>query len=417
MATAAQRLSDALIRHQITLERLRIGTARKLVALLRSADAGMIQELRDRLSTFGEQGTAAANRKAKSLKRLIDAILAQRAPVWQQVREVANQDLSDFARIENVFQTDTLNESVGVAEVAAPTLAAAHVLSVYRKTTIRGAKLNTALRDIEDREWSGIKNAVTLAVVENTPVEDFVKALRGTQAAGFKDGLLQPYRANLGTIAATGITSVSTNVRDAVWRESGIVVGEKWVSILDGRTSFICQDNDGHGAPFEGREDEWPSDIPLLDPIDQRPPAHYNCRSHMEAVLATESIVAPHRVAITSTIPDEQKPVHFRQLAKETAGADWSGMSQRARAAAVRDEQVKWSTENIGTVAPRTTYPEWLGRQSASFQDEVLGKSRGALFRDGGLEVGSFIDYAGKPITLDVLRAQHPDAFRRAGIA
>ena len=37
----------------------------------------------------------------------------------------------------------------------------------------------------------------------------------------------------------------------------------------------------------------------------------------------------------------------------------------------------------------------WLGRQSAAFQDDVLGRTRGLLFRKGGLRLDRFVNRAG----------------------
>lgn len=65
---------------------------------------------------------------------------------------------------------------------------------------------------------------------------------------------------------------------------------------------------------------------------------------------------------------------------------------------------------------PEQTYGAWLKGQSASFQDEVLGKQRADLFRDGGLAINRFTNDAGRTYTLEELRELEPLAFERAGI-
>lgn len=74
--------------------------------------------------------------------------------------------------------------------------------------------------------------------------------------------------------------------------------------------------------------------------------------------------------------------------------------------------------DDIPGVAPFTppTYEAWLKKQPAAFQDEVLGASRGALFRRGGLSVDKFVDRAGHTLTLDQLRQRDASAFKAAGI-
>ena len=52
---------------------------------------------------------------------------------------------------------------------------------------------------------------------------------------------------------------------------------------------------------------------------------------------------------------------------------------------------------------PRETYSQWLKRQPAATQDDILGPARGKLFRDGALSVDRFTDMKGKALTLEEL--------------
>jgi hypothetical protein len=49
---------------------------------------------------------------------------------------------------------------------------------------------------------------------------------------------------------------------------------------------------------------------------------------------------------------------------------------------------------------PRETYAQWLKRQPAPTQDDILGPARGKLFRSGKLTVDRFVDMKGKTLTL-----------------
>ena len=73
--------------------------------------------------------------------------------------------------------------------------------------------------------------------------------------------------------------------------------------------------------------------------------------------------------------------------------------------------------ELTGRAPAKTTYQEFLGRQSAEFQDDVLGVTRGKLFRNGGLTLDKFVDQSGKLFTLDQLAASHSAAFKAAGVS
>lgn len=64
----------------------------------------------------------------------------------------------------------------------------------------------------------------------------------------------------------------------------------------------------------------------------------------------------------------------------------------------------------------RETYNGWLRRQSAEVQDEILGVTRGRLFRSGGLTVEQFVAKDGSTLTIAQLRAMFPEVFKRAGV-
>lgn len=62
------------------------------------------------------------------------------------------------------------------------------------------------------------------------------------------------------------------------------------------------------------------------------------------------------------------------------------------------------------------SYVEWLRRQSAEFQNEILGKARGALFRNNALDLDQFVTPRGRTITLEELATRNARAFRKAGL-
>jgi SPP1 gp7 family putative phage head morphogenesis protein len=68
-----------------------------------------------------------------------------------------------------------------------------------------------------------------------------------------------------------------------------------------------------------------------------------------------------------------------------------------------------------GGGANRITFNKWLAEQSAEIQDEALGPTRGALYRQGKLPITKFSD-DNRVFTLEELRARDPRAFKRAGL-
>jgi hypothetical protein len=73
-----------------------------------------------------------------------------------------------------------------------------------------------------------------------------------------------------------------------------------------------------------------------------------------------------------------------------------------------------------GQVDQRLTYYDWLKRQDAAFQNEILGPARGDLFRNGGLSSDQFaalqLDKLFQPRTLAEMKQLEPLAFKKAGI-
>ncbi len=71
--------------------------------------------------------------------------------------------------------------------------------------------------------------------------------------------------------------------------------------------------------------------------------------------------------------------------------------------------------DGVAPVSSKTSYPEWLARQPASFQKDVLGRTRYELFSKGKLDIDKFVDN-GRTLTLDQLREREPASFERAGL-
>jgi hypothetical protein len=107
------------------------------------------------------------------------------------------------------------------------------------------------------------------------------------------------------------------------------------------------------------------------------------------------------RPYVTDTRTAKQRKIDFEEMASETGRS-------------VQDVRTAWANENIGHVSAATTYEKWLASQDVKFQDSVLGKAKGKLFREGGLRLDDFVDASGKELTLKELREMNPAAFVKA---
>jgi hypothetical protein len=82
----------------------------------------------------------------------------------------------------------------------------------------------------------------------------------------------------------------------------------------------------------------------------------------------------------------------FRRQAKE------EGIS-------IQEVRQRWADEHVGQEPASTSYQDWLRRQPNGFQDEVLGRGKAELFREG-LPLERFVDASGRVLNLDELREE-----------
>jgi SPP1 gp7 family putative phage head morphogenesis protein len=69
-----------------------------------------------------------------------------------------------------------------------------------------------------------------------------------------------------------------------------------------------------------------------------------------------------------------------------------------------------------GEAPPEETYQTWLQRQPVAVQDDILGPSRGRLFRQGGVTLDRFVDQSGREYTLDELRRRESASFEQIAV-
>ena len=222
---------------------------------------------------------------------------------------------------------------------------------------LTGATVQGAVQAFAYNKMAQINQQLTDAVSLRSSNEELV---------GKMNQLNPLQKKQAGTLIKTLVTHASVQARDIVLRNNeSLFEGYEWVSVLDSRTSIICASRDGKVYPF--------SDDPEKSP---KPPAHFSCRS-----------------TITPRV---------------RAGMEDRVAKRKGRPA----EGAKGTTMTRAT----TTYESWLKRQPAWFQDDVLGVTRGKLFRRGDLSIGRFVDDRGKTLTLDELRRLEPFAFEKANL-
>jgi SPP1 gp7 family putative phage head morphogenesis protein len=269
--------------------------------------------------------------------------------------DTLEQQLRELALYEAGWVVSTIIRSLPV-KLDLLSVAPVQLWAAVTERPFEGRHLRQWFKDYSVSQRQRLDAAIRMSVVEGETVDQAIRRIRGTQRAGYSDGIIMGInRRGAEALARTAINHVVTTARNQTLLDnSEVVQALLWRSTLDGRTSEICISRDGKVYPLDS---------------GPRPPAHPNCRSCVVPVLKS-----------------------WKQL-----GIDLAEAPEGTRASM------------NGQVPESETYATWLKRQPASFQDDVLGKTRAGLFRSGKLTVDKFVNEAtGRVYTLDELRQLHP---------
>jgi SPP1 gp7 family putative phage head morphogenesis protein len=354
MATVNDALRDRAIRHAIELGRYGAGLSSRIVSLLNSADADILEKLAGRLSQIEERGFDVGPRTTARLRKLLEEIGALNDAIYGQVHTALVEELSDFAEAEATFHDAALKGALVISlETKLPS--PARLRAIVEEAPMEGRLLAHWTEGMAKGRADRMAQAIRLGMVQGESTDAIVRRIKGTQAARYSDGILDISRRSAQSIVRTATTHVSNQAAQQTWKANEhIVKGWQFVSTLDGRTTITCAALSGQVFPIgEG-------------PI---PPRHIRCRSIS--------------IAVTKS---------FAELGVEA-----------------KDVPPDKRASMDGQVAGDTTFAEWLNDKGAGTQDTILGPTRGKLFRDGKLNLSDFIKADGTVLTLDQLKARYPE--------
>jgi len=349
---------NATVRHQVFLERLKAGQAKDITPFLKAID----KNIRLRLSKSELTGYSRLrlNKLLIAISKMIDAeLLAFSGQL--------TLDLQELAVLESIFEGKSLTNAVDnkAFEAVVPSDTQVRAAIFAAPLGVRGAQggklLKPFLKDWSKSQKDALVGVIRQGVFEGQTNAQIVKAVRGTAPAKFLDGKLAVVNRQTTALVRTAVQHVSSIARQATSAaNSDLVVGYQWNSVLDSRTSDICQALDGriqkHGQGIY-------------------PPAHINCRSAYVDVL-------------------DERFAFLKEGATRSA--------------------------NFGPVDANETYFSWIKKQPLKFQEAAMGKNYAKLLNKGGLSAKQFgrlrLDKNFKPLTLAEMQKLEPLAFVKAGI-
>lgn len=366
MATVNELLRDATIDHQVDMAQYSNHEVRRILAILNRASADLEAQLTAAVGRLGEGSYTA---------RVIDAKLVSvreiLAASYAEMGEALTEDLGAVVASELDYQfglyTTTI-PPVALAAVPIVRLAPGQVRAIAFARPFQGRLLKEWMAGLEAGTASRIRDAIRMGMVEGLTTPEIVRRIIGTRAEKYADGLLQISRRDAEAVVRTAVAHVNGVARDAFFAANTDILAEVvWSSTLDGRTSSGCRLRDGLKYTADGHK-----------PIGHTIPwgagpgrLHWRCRSGSYAITKLWS-----------------------ELGIEPDLGTRSSMD--------------------GQVPAETTYGDWLKRQSAERQDQVLGPTRAKLYRDGRLALPDMYDSKGRYLTLEEMRQRTPDLFAAA---
>ena len=332
----SEKAFDAAVHHRIGLGRYSSWLVRRILAQLNHNERAIVAKVAE----MGPDGASAGR-----LELLIEALRLLQAEGWLVIKRRVTEDLAQLAGAEAEFAAK-LVRFTGARGTFSPAPAVAQVWAAVVARPFQGRFLQGWLDGAEEAAARRVRETVRQGFIDGQPTAEIVRALRGTKARQYRDGVLEGSRRGVEAMVRTAVTHTSNVAHQEVYRANAdIIEGVEWVSVLDSRTTLLCASRDRKVYPIDS---------------GPRPPAHVGCRS--------------------VTVP---------------------------------------KVGDIPGVEPfkRPTYAEWLAKQPASVQDDILGPTRGRLYRSGGLKIESFVDRKGSTLSLEELQRRDAAAFQRAGVS
>jgi SPP1 gp7 family putative phage head morphogenesis protein len=236
---------------------------------------------------------------------------------------------------------------------------------IGKSSLIQGATLGQWWGKLNETTQFDLERTIKNGVLLGQTNREIAKSIVGNGTDKGPEALSKARRDAV-AITRTAVQTLSNEARIATYEKNAdIIKAIQWVSTLDGRTSDICIARSGKTWSFPEFEPQGHN-----IPWGGGPPAHWACRS--------------------TTIP----------ITKTFAEIDGEGK-------AGPNTQPSTRSSMDGQVAADLSFDQFLRSKPDSFADEMLGKGRAQLWRDGKITLSQLLSAQGTPLTLAQLKAKY----------
>lgn len=354
---------DRAIHQALLLQRYKTKLIKDVLSLLnKDVYPDLLAQIAKRLKAIEAKGFDRGPATTARLKEMSQLVRETIQANSGEMRNIIRAELRDLAKVEADRTVMAVNRlAKGAVEFTMPS--AVELTTVVSQQAFGGTYVTEWLQSFEKQQQMAVLKTLRIGVAQGKTTDEIIAALRGTKEFQYTDSILNVSRNSVARFVRTAIQGVAAQAREQVYKENADVIDSvEWVSTLDTSTCPECGDLDGQTF--------------AVDDGPRPPDPHDNCRCTTVPVLKSW----------------EELGIKADELPESTRAA------------------------MDGEVPESVDYNEWLTRQSESVQDEALGPTRAALFRDGGLDIGDFVDDHGNLMTLDELHAHEKEAFEQAGI-
>ena len=363
------RIAEQALSHAVDLQQYSNQVVRRMLQVLNRTDARLYAELAAALERMDP-----ASFTVERLESMLYSVRAVNAEAYALVGRELTDELRSLVEYEAAYQRSALVAVLPV-QVSVAAVSAEVVYTAAMARPMQGLLLRGVLDDMAAGKAKKIRQTIAQGFTESKTTDQIIRELRGTKAKGYADGLMEGTRRDIEAVTRTALGHMAGFTQDRfIEANVDLVKAVVWSSTLDLRTSDICRIRDGLQFTPDTHKPIGHS-VPWLGGPGR---AHWRCRSHQTTVLKS-----------------------FSDL-----GMDIPEIVVKGKSRASMD----------GQLPADTSYAQWLEKQSAARQIEVLGATRAKLMRDGKLPLEALYSQKGQYKTLAQLRASDAAAFTRAGL-
>lgn len=330
-------LLNRAIRHAVYFDQLSTGEVNRMMKFMdRELFPDMKRILERRLGNIGNGAGRGAWTTAR-YKQMLKVLDEQINTGFSFMSQEAKARLTRVGMAEAKWAQSSLQQTVPL-NVGFNTVDMNTVRSIVTSRPFQGALLKDWYKELGTRFKGDLRKALNIGLASGESIPQItarVMGIRGVEQGFTGSSLRAQMRRKVRSVVRTSSSHVAAKTRSAVYAEnSDIIAKVRWVATLDSRTTDICQSLDGQ---------EWKVGQ------EQTPPAHHQCRSTT--------------VPVTKT---------WKQLGL-------NAKDKRVGGRAFRDVKT-----GLSKVSPtHMNYGDWLLKQPADVQNQILGTGRANLLRNG----------------------------------